>query len=71
MHILVHTHAYTHVPYAVLHLDQGVLYIARFDHVYVFACGSMSFPATGMESANPKDVAKMLNTKHEDNYMVS
>ena len=35
---------------------------------------AMSFPATGMESAyrnNLKDVAKMLKTKHEENYMVS
>ena len=34
---------------------------------------AMSFPATGVESAyrnNLKDVAKMLKTKHEDNYMV-
>ena len=33
----------------------------------------MSFPATGVESAyrnNLKDVAKMLKTKHEENYMV-
>ena len=37
------------------------------------ACAAMSFPATGVESAyrnNLKDVAKMLKTKHEDNYMV-
>ena len=33
----------------------------------------MSFPATGMETAyrnNLKDVAKMLRTKHQENYMV-
>ncbi len=33
----------------------------------------MSFPASGVESAyrnNLKDVAKMLKTKHEENYMV-
>ena len=33
----------------------------------------MSFPATGMAAAyrnNLKDVARMLQTKHEDNYMV-
>ena len=38
-----------------------------------FVCAAMSFPATGVESAyrnNLKDVAKMLKTKHEDNYMV-
>ena len=38
-----------------------------------FAYVAMSFPATGVESAyrnNLKDVAKMLKTKHEDNYMV-
>ena len=34
---------------------------------------AMSFPATGMETAyrnNLKDVAKMLRTKHQENYMV-
>ena len=34
---------------------------------------AMSFPATGMESAyrnSLKDVAKMLKTKHQENYMV-
>ena len=39
-------------------------------HAHLLA---MSFPATGMESAyrnNLKDVAKMLKTKHEENYMV-
>ena len=38
-----------------------------------FICVAMSFPASGVESAyrnNLKDVAKMLKTKHEDNYMV-
>ena len=35
---------------------------------------AMSFPATGMEKAyrnNLHDVAKMLKTKHEENYMVT
>ena len=35
---------------------------------------AMSFPASGVESAyrnNLKDVAKMLKTKHQENYMVS
>lgn len=34
---------------------------------------AMSFPASGMESTyrnNLKDVAKMLKTKHQENYMV-
>jgi protein-tyrosine phosphatase len=34
---------------------------------------AMSFPATGMESAyrnSLKDVAKMLKTKHQENYMI-
>ena len=34
---------------------------------------AMSFPATGMESTyrnSLKDVAKMLKTKHQENYMV-
>ncbi len=34
---------------------------------------AMSFPASGVESAyrnNLKDVAKMLKTKHQENYMV-
>ncbi len=40
-------------------------------YVYYVA---MSFPATGVESAyrnNLKDVAKMLKSRHDDNYMVS
>ena len=35
---------------------------------------AMSFPATGMESTyrnSLKDVAKMLKTKHQENYMVN
>ena len=43
-------------------------------HHYIMFPAAMSFPASGMESAyrnNLKDVAKMLRTKHEDNYMVS
>lgn len=40
----------------------------------VCACAAMSFPASGVvESAyrnNLKDVAKMLQTKHQNNYMV-
>ena len=35
---------------------------------------AMSFPATGVQSAyrnSLKDVAKMLQTKHQENYMVS
>lgn len=34
---------------------------------------AMSFPGSGVESAyrnNLKDVAKMLKTRHQDNYMV-
>ena len=41
--------------------------------VIVVVVAAMSFPATGVESAyrnNLKDVAKMLKTKHEENYMV-
>lgn len=35
---------------------------------------AMSYPASGVESTyrnNLKDVAKMLKTKHQENYMVS
>lgn len=46
-------------------------------HVCIYYCVgvviAMSFPASGVESAyrnNLKDVAKMLKTKHEENYMV-
>lgn len=39
----------------------------------LFVCAAMSFPASGVETAyrnNLKDVAKMLKTKHQENYMV-
>jgi len=40
-----------------------------------FVCfpSAMSFPATGLETTyrnDMKDVAKMLKTKHQENYMV-
>lgn len=41
--------------------------------IFLLFSAAMSFPASGVESAyrnNLKDVAKMLKTKHEENYMV-
>ena len=45
------------------------------ENEFITVCLSvaMSFPATGVESAyrnNLKDVAKMLKSRHDDNYMV-
>ena len=40
--------------------------------IYIFFI-AMSFPASGVESAyrnNLKDVAKMLKSRHDENYMV-
>ena len=37
------------------------------------SCAAMSFPGSGLETIyrnNVKDVAKMLKTKHQENYMV-